>query len=77
MYRRGDRVRVLGLGGKRAVLYVWADKGHGLLLCTESGFKRRMLGEDAPAVGFPMCDIEGSHNDGQLGGELRTPLSHV
>ena len=59
MYKRGDRVRVHGFAGKRAVLRVWEDKGHGLLLCSEAGYQEAIKGGELIAVGFPIADIEG------------------
>jgi len=58
-YERGDRVRVVGFRGKRAVLRVWEDKGHGLLLCSEATFRQAKNGCEVVAVGFLMSDIVG------------------
>lgn len=59
MYQRGDRVLVEGKGG-RSVLVVWEDRGRGVCLSSESGFRRALSGdEDAPLVGYPRRDIAG------------------
>ena len=55
MYQRGDRVLV-GDG----VLVVWEDRGRGLCLSSEAGYKRALAGdEDAPLVGYPSHDVRG------------------
>ena len=59
MFQRGDRVQVTGFRGRSAVLRVWEDKGHGLLLCSEATFKQAEQGGEVVAVGFPMRDIKG------------------
>ena len=59
MFNRGDRVRVQGYKGRQAVLRVWEDKGHGLLLCSEEGYERAMGGGELVAVGYPLDDIKG------------------
>jgi hypothetical protein len=58
MYERGQRVIVEGYNGRRAVLRVWDDRGRGVALSTEEGYKRLLAGDsDAPLVGFPRRDI--------------------
>ncbi len=57
MYERGDQVLVQGYDGKTAVLRIWESLGRGLLLCTEEGYHRKMSGQEAPAVGFPLWDV--------------------
>jgi len=63
MFSRGDRVRVVGFGGKEGVLRVWDVRPHGLLLCTEDGYPALLAGDDAALVGFPMADIRGLYSD--------------
>jgi hypothetical protein len=59
VYERGTRVIVEGKGGRRAVLTVWEDRGRGLTLTSDAGYKRLIDGEDAPLVGFPKHDVVG------------------
>lgn len=60
MYERGDRVIVIGRGGRRAVLTVWQDLGRGLSLSTDDGYRRLLAGDsEAPLVGFPRRDVRG------------------
>ena len=58
MFTKGQRVNVEGFKGRKAVLRVWEDRGHGLLLCSEAGYERASNGGDLVAVGFPMSDIK-------------------
>ena len=59
MYIKGDRVEVIGMNNKKATLRVWADKGHGLLLCTDKGYHLGTItGEEPMVVGFPLSDIK-------------------
>lgn len=59
-YQRGDRVVVTGHGGRRATLVVWEDRGRGLCLSSDDGYRRLLAGErEAPLVGFPRRDIVG------------------
>lgn len=58
MYERGERVVIEGHGGRRAILRVWADRGRGLTLSSEDGYRRLLAGDpDAPQVGFPIRDV--------------------
>jgi hypothetical protein len=60
MYKRGDRVRVEGYGGRAAVLRVWEDFGRGVSLCSEEGYERILQGgSDVAVVGFPRVDVKG------------------
>lgn len=59
MFQRGQRVKVLGLGGKEGVLVVWEPKAHGAGLCTPDGYAVLKEGREAPIVGFPAKDILG------------------
>ena len=59
MFTRGQRVRVEGYKGRKAILRVWEDKGHGLTLCSEAGYARAIEGGELVAVGFPMSDVRG------------------
>lgn len=59
MFERGDQV-VVSARGREGVLVVWEDRGRGLVLTTEGGFRRAMAGDpNAPLVGFPRSDISG------------------
>ena len=59
MYIKGEQVEVIGMNNKKATLRVWADKGHGLLLCTDKGYHLGTItGEEPMAVGFPLSDIK-------------------
>ena len=63
MYIKGDRVTVVGMNDKVAILRVWAVKDHGLLLCTDEGYHLGTItGEEPVAVGFPNSDIRGLAN---------------
>jgi hypothetical protein len=55
--KRGDRVKVLGYGGRVAILRVWQVRARGALLCSESGYRRAVDGGELVAVGFPEADI--------------------
>lgn len=58
MYQRGDRVIVQGLGGRTAILRVWEDRGSGVVVSSDDGYRRLMAGDDtAPQVGFPAADV--------------------
>ena len=59
MFSRGARVIVTGYLGKTAVLRVWHVGPKGVWCCTEDGFRRRLLGEEAPVVGYPVRDVTG------------------
>lgn len=60
MYQRGDYVVVEGHRGRRAVLRVWENRGQGLALSTDDGYRRLLAGDsDAPVVGFPIGDVRG------------------
>lgn len=58
-YQRGERVMVEGHGGRKATLVVWEDRGRGLALTSERGYRQLLHGDpDAPIVGFPLRDIK-------------------
>lgn len=57
MLKRGQKVVVSGLGGRRQELIVWQPRPHGAGLCSEKGYKSLIKGEEAPIVGFPAKDI--------------------
>ena len=59
MFTKGQRVKVEGFKGRKAILRVWEDRGHGLLLCSEAGYSRAAEGGALVGVGFPMSDIRG------------------
>ena len=76
MYQQGDRVEVEGLGGRRAVLRVWQDHGHGLTLSSEAGYVRALAGDpDAPLVGFPKRDVRGRADTASASTSEPQPLS--
>ena len=58
MFKKGQRVNVEGYKGRRAILRVWEDRGHGLLLCSEASYKQASNGGELVAVGFPMVDVK-------------------
>ena len=58
-------MEVRGYEGREAILVVWGELTNGPLLCTEEGYRRRMSGEEAPVIGFPISDIEGPHDGAQ------------
>ena len=53
-----------GYEDKEALPVAWGGVKNGVLLCTEESFRRRISGEDAPAIGFPFSDIKGLDNEG-------------
>lgn len=60
MYERGERVVVKGFSERPTVLTVWEDRGRGLTLTTDDGYRRLLDGDtDAPQVGFPRGDVVG------------------
>ncbi len=59
MYKKGDRVRVEGFGGRTAILRVWEERRRGLVLCSEDGYKEAVEGGELVAVGFPLTDVKG------------------
>ena len=59
MFERGQKVRVVGMGGVEATLIVWDSKPHGISACTEVGFELLKRGIEAPIVGYPARDVVG------------------
>lgn len=59
MYERGERVIVTGRGSE-TVLVVWEDRGRGLVLTSDAGYRLALAGDpNAPLVGFPRRDVRG------------------
>ena len=59
MFTKGQRVKVEGFKGRKAILRVWEDRGHGLVLCSEAGYTKATEGGELVGVGFPMSDVIG------------------
>lgn len=57
-YQRGDRVRLLGYGGREYERRVWRDFGRGVAICTEERFQQALNGGTEPVcVGWPREDV--------------------
>ena len=56
-YQRGDREGVTGYGGRTAILRVWHDHLRGVVLTTEDGYQRLLIGCSGPLVGYPYEDV--------------------
>lgn len=56
--RRGMQITIIGYRGVRKRVRVWEDADPGVLICSETEYRRALReGDEALAAGFPKQDI--------------------